>query len=59
MVERAAFINVWGILNSETKEFRDADEVIYPGISEATAANNPLQNGSTTRARQDILNKVI
>jgi len=47
------------LLNSVTKEFRDTDEVIYPGISETTAANNPLQNGGTTRARQDILNKVI
>jgi len=47
------------LLNSVTQEFRDTDEVIYPGISETTAANNPLQNGSTTRARQFIPNKVV
>jgi len=47
------------LLNSVTNEFRDTDEVIYPGISETTTANNPLQNRSTTRAQQVILNKVI
>jgi hypothetical protein len=47
------------LLHSVTKEFRETGEVIYPGISDTTAANNPLQNGSTTRAQQVILNKVI
>jgi len=36
------------LLNSVTNQFRDTDEVIYPGISETTAANNPMQNESTT-----------
>jgi hypothetical protein len=46
------------LLHSLTKDFCEK-EVIYPGISDTTTANNPLLHGNTIRAASVMLDNII